>query len=228
MFYVILPHMFGKWQIFLFDFDGTLVNSEKLQHQAYLQAAKEYGIDFSPDFNGYTQLAHFSDHAVKDLICNLSKNLNWNAFYADKKRIYLQILENSTLELMEGVDALLKKLAEKDVITCVVTHSAKEQTRSFIKRLPILDTIDHWITREDYNLPKPFPDSYQKAIAKVKSDPAQRVIGFEDTVRGLEALLAVEADPILVSNTLDKRLISSLKEKASKPFIHIYSLKEFS
>lgn len=213
--------MLGKWQIFLFDFDGTLVNSEKLHHQAYLQVAKEYGIPFAPDFTTYTKLAHFSDHALKDIVCNLSKNLDWHAFYASKKRAYLDIVAATQPELMEGVETLLLQLAQSKVITCVVTHSAKEQTLSFCKKLPILETIDHWITREDYDHPKPAPDSYRAAVAKIKKDPSQKVVGFEDTVRGLEALLAIEADPFLVSNLLDSDTIQSLQKNMAKPFTHI-------
>src|SRR6185503_7183491 len=113
------------------------------------------------------------------------------------------------------------KLATRDVITCVVTHSSKEQTRSFCEKLPILQTIQHWVTREDYERPKPAPDSYEKAIVTLKSDPSQRVVGVEDTVRGLEALLAVEADPILVSGEMDAASISALQQRVQKPFIHM-------
>jgi len=60
-----------------------------------------------------------------------------------------------------------------------------------------LATIPHWITRYDYTHPKPHPECYETAIDKfAKAD--DRIIGFEDTVRGLRALQATRALPVLI------------------------------
>lgn len=224
--------MFGKWQIFLFDFDGTLVNSEKLHHLAYLQVAKKYAINFAPSFEEYCRYAHFSDHALKDEVCRLYKNkydhdLDWPAFYDSKKEAYLDIVTSTEPELMEGAGSLLQILQEKKVVTCVVTHSFRELTRPFCKKIPLLKSIDYWITREDYVSPKPAPDSYKVAMAKVKGESNQKVVGFEDTFRGLKALLEVEADAILVSKLLDKNAVAKEEKILAKPFIHMSSFSEF-
>jgi len=221
----ILFDMLEKWQIFLFDFDGTLVNTEKLHWQAYLKTCKQFDLDFTIDFPNYCALAHTSDRALRDQLCALflqqhQKPLDWDAFYERKRALYLASLETTPPELMPGVEELLTKLEKMDVICCVVTHSPKVQIECIASQWPILQTIDHWITREDYDHPKPHPDAYITALKKIGVQPGQKVVGFEDSIRGLEALFGIEADAVLVSALLDEGTIEQLKKVSKKPFLY--------
>ena len=62
-----------------------------------------------------------------------------------------------------------------------------------------LAVIECWMTRSDYERPKPAPDGYQKAIDML-SVSGDRTIGFEDTPKGVMALNQTIALPVLVSD----------------------------
>ncbi len=81
---------------------------------------------------------------------------------------------------MPGVEELLKELIELKSKRAVVTNSTKEQIETIKELLPLLKSIPLWITREDYENPKPAPDGYLKAM-EVLADSGDRVIGFEDS-----------------------------------------------
>ncbi len=78
-----------------------------------------------------------------------------------------------------------------------MTHSPASFVRNIRKRHLLLDTIPHWITREDYVHPKPNPACYQMAINQL-ARPSDEIIGFEDSPRGLDALLGTRAKPVLI------------------------------
>jgi HAD superfamily hydrolase (TIGR01509 family) len=191
-----------QYQLFLFDFDGLLVNTEHLHFNAYKKMCAAHGCDLKWDFFTFCNAAHYSSTGIRDAIYRDFPNLleiepDWNVLYEEKKRIYLEELQQSDLELMPGVERLLLELEKANRKRCVVTHSPAEQIAIIRFRLKTLDTIPWWITREEYSSSKPNPECYLKAIERYGA-PNDLIIGFEDSVRGLRALQGTNAIPILI------------------------------
>lgn len=190
------------YQLFLFDFDGLLVDTERVHYQAYINMCAQRGFDLKWDFPRYSQAAHYQSTDLRDQIYAEFPALqlqepNWQILYAEKKQNFLKLIENGEVSLLPGATDLLLALQKACLTRCVVTHSAISLVECIRQQHPILDTIPHWITREDYSHPKPNPECYQIAIAKL-AQPNDRVIGFEDSPRGLRALLETKATPILI------------------------------
>lgn len=188
-----------QFQLFLFDFDGLLVNTEHLHYQAYVNAVAQRGFILDWSFARFCETAHLNATALREALCASFPSLDpdWNAFYEDKKRAYFNLLLSGKVEMMPGAGRLLKELAAADIRRCVATNSSLEQTRLIASQLPVLKTIPKWITREDYSKPKPDPECYLQAIA-LCAQQGDRIIGFEDSIRGLQALLQTSAWPVLI------------------------------
>jgi beta-phosphoglucomutase len=192
-----------NFQLFLFDFDGLLVNSEKLHYQAYQQMCRRHGCELPWDFGSYIQVAHMGDDfAIRKEIYHLFPKLaeefpEWAPLYAEKKQIYIELLTAGKMELMPGVGSLLERLEEKGIKRCVVTHSFRASVEEIRRQLPALNSIPNWVTREDVTRPKPDPEGYQKAI-DLLAEPGDRIVGFEDTLKGLRALQGTVAKPVLI------------------------------
>lgn len=194
-----------EYQLFLFDFDGLLVNTEEIHYLAYKQMCANRGIDLHWSFDRYCQAAHYESDALKLQFAQEFPQLfiqepNWDVLYAEKKHFLKQLFHKGAVQMMPGAENLLKLLHSRNIPHCVVTHSADDLVQLIRQQNPILDTIPFWITRENYSQPKPNPECYQKAIAKL-SNPGDRVIGFEDTPRGIRALLGTSAQPVLICQT---------------------------
>jgi HAD superfamily hydrolase (TIGR01509 family) len=190
-----------KWihnfQLFLFDFDGLLVNTEHLHYQAYVNALAQRGLSLSLSLADFYRLAQFNATAWREALLAEIPTLDWDPFYKEKKKHYLSLLETKSVEWMPGVEPLLLALQKADIRRCVVTHSPREQTLLIKKRLPLLDSIPHWITREDYEKPKPDPECYLRAIS-LYGKKGDRIVGFEDSIRGIRALSQTSAEPIFI------------------------------
>jgi HAD superfamily hydrolase (TIGR01509 family) len=188
-----------QFQLFLFDFDGLLVNTEHLHYQAYVNMLARRGRTLDWNFAEFCSLAHLNDTALREAIYTAFPDLepNWDLLYEEKKQAYLNLLLSGKVELMPGVERLLKELATAGIRRCVATNSLLEQTRLISAQLPILQTIPAWITREDYTKSKPDPECYLRAIELV-GQPGDRIIGFEDSIRGLRALQETPALPVLI------------------------------
>jgi beta-phosphoglucomutase len=192
-----------RYGLFLFDLDGLLVNTEELHYQAYKEMLKKRGFSLLWDFSTYFKIAQQDASAPRCFIYKEFPDLykmepNWELLYAEKKREYLALLHRSPVPLFPGVAQFLRLLEAKNKPRCVVTHSGRSLVDVISAKNPILQSIPHWFAREDYNAPKPSPDGYLKAIATLASDDTP-VIGFEDSIRGMRALLATRAEAILVN-----------------------------
>ena len=191
-----------NYDLFLFDFDGLLVNTEQLHCDAYRVMCEERGYNLGWDFQKFLAIAHFSSTGLKESIYKELPELyadepSWEVLYAEKKKAYERLLDEGSVTLLPGVRELLQALEKANIKRAVVTNSTRTQVESIKNNLPLLKTIPHWITREDYKNPKPSPEGYQKALALL-AKPNDRVIGFEDSLRGLQSLLQAGIHAVLI------------------------------
>jgi beta-phosphoglucomutase len=186
------------FQLFLFDLDGLLVNTEELHYSAYKQALAVRGMTLEWDFTTYCNIAHYSAEGLKENITRQFPRLKeqgpaaWELLYAEKKKRMIALLSEGAVHPMPGVAELLENLQAASIPGCVVTHSDDELVAIIRQKNPVLNTIPYWITREHYSRPKPDPECYQQAIERYGKS-GDRIIGFEDTPRGIQALLGTTA-----------------------------------
>ncbi len=190
------------YQLFLFDFDGLLVDTEPLHYAAYAELCRRHGCELGWDFERFCLEAHRKAMGVWDGLKREFPSMfemapHIEALYEEKKKIYIELLKTSRLQLMEGATELLQALEVRGAKRAVVTNSPKAHIEIIKAFLPVLHSIPLWITREDYAQPKPSPEGYLKAIEKLGKF-GDRIIGFEDTLKGLKALLAAGVETVLV------------------------------
>jgi beta-phosphoglucomutase len=213
------------YDLYLLDFDGLLVNTEHIHHQAYVNILNNRGFTLDWSFLEFCQKAHFESEGLQEAIYQKFPDLqqqepSWKILYEEKKKAYTKLLTSAQVQLMPGVEQFLLQLKNK--ITCVVTNSLKEHTDLIKASQPILHMISHWITREDYNFAKPHPECYLRAI-QLYGAKAKKIIGFEDTIKGIKALVKTPAHPVLISPHASLQL-EALTEKGITYFSSLEKL----
>jgi HAD superfamily hydrolase (TIGR01509 family) len=188
-----------QFDLILFDFDGLLVDTEPLHYKAYQNTCQSLGFTLPWDFSEYCQRAHTSSDKFREDLYKTLPDLKepWDSFYNKKREAIEKLLETEHPELMPGAEELLRKIQEKSIPCCVVTHSPDRLVNLIRAKQPLLNTIPLWITRSDYTHPKPHPECYQQAINRYA--PKGQVIGFEDSPRGLKALSGTSAKAVLIN-----------------------------
>jgi len=192
-----------NYTFFLFDFDGLLVNTEELHYLAYKRMLKAQGCTLTWDFPTYFSIAEQSSKILQERIYQEFPSLSsfgWDVLYKQKKEALIEVLHEKGAPLMPGAYALLESLQKLDKKRCVVTHSPRALIEVILKQNPILTTIEHWFCREDYTHAKPHPDGYLTAIKSLAQE-SDRCIGFEDSKRGMEALMQTAITPVFVNAT---------------------------
>ncbi|MGR3973031.1 MAG: HAD family phosphatase [Candidatus Rhabdochlamydia sp.] len=219
-----------NFDLFLFDFDGLLVDTEPLHFKAYQTLCHQRGYHLPWELEKFLEISHSDGPALRQAIYTLFPSLyqeenDWEVLRKEKNVIYSHLIETTPLSLMPGVTSLLKTLDLHQKKRCVVTNSTQGQVALIQKNNPILETIPLWFTRESYLLAKPAPDGYLKALEQLHQD-SDRVIGFEDSLKGYEALRqASVATPLLIC-PLDHPQLQLDQGKEPLHFPHLLAIPD--
>ncbi len=192
----------GSVDLFLFDLDGLLVDTEQLHWTAYQAMCQLFGCTMDWDYPTYLRVAGGSADGIQQRLRREMPQLfigrTWEDLYAIKKEKFLELLASSSIPLMPGVEQCLSDLVRLGKPMVVVTHSPQIVVERVQGSHRIFDCMAQWISREMYKAPKPAPDGYATACSRMNIAP-ERAVGFEDTIRGIDALLAAGVVPILVN-----------------------------
>lgn len=160
------------------------------------------GFKLEWNFDQFSAAAHHSATGLKEHIYAhfpllYSQEPVWDVLYREKKEAFLDLVKAGRAQLMPGVTELLSALEQAALKRCVVTHSPLSVIELIRDQNPLLQSIPHWITRENYTHPKPHPECYQLAITQL-AEVNDQIIGFEDSPRGLTALQQTKAKAVLI------------------------------
>ena len=188
----------NAYDVYFFDLDGLLIDTEPLFYQACLETWQNYRVPITLSFSQYYSLAMLGRERFQKAFIELFPQTRafFPRYFGDRDRCYQSLLLREPVQLMPGVEMLLPLLKGKRF--GVVTNSSKEATLRIREKLPILECMQFWITRENYACPKPASDSYLLAWQRFVRN-GERVIGFEDSLKGLQALSGVQATMVAVN-----------------------------
>jgi len=166
----------NDYDIYIFDLDGTIIDSEKIHYQSYNNQ-----LNNSLSFKSYCDIFHTNkkEEFIKENKIDIVK----------KEQDFKELYELNG-KLIDGFEVFFKSLINSGKITCIVTNSNKKRCE-FIKSLhPILNYIDLWITKDDIKYIKPNPEGYIKAIQylTIDNNKLEKIVIFEDSYIGLESI----------------------------------------
>lgn len=173
------------YDLFIFDFDGTIMDTEKYHYYSYLKAFKDYDNNIELDINTYFRFVHnidrseyynfLKDHNITDL----------DELYIKKSTNYKFYINNHDSNYIGNFNNFIQKLKNKNKELIIVTNSSIESINVFLNKFSILNSFDKIYTKEDFKTKKPNPECYLK-IQEIYSN--KRMIAFEDSYQGIHAL----------------------------------------
>jgi HAD superfamily hydrolase (TIGR01509 family) len=98
-------------------------------------------------------------------------------------------LEGAGVEPMPGARELIAALREQGVPLGLATNSGREFATRALRSAGVYDCFDAVVSAEEVEHPKPAPDVYLEAAARLGADPAA-CVALEDSATGVSAARA--------------------------------------
>jgi HAD superfamily hydrolase (TIGR01509 family) len=175
----------GPFRAWLFDCDGTIVDSMPLHYIAWKTALAEWGCDYPEDL-----FYQWGGKPIREIIAELNQmhslSMPVEQVARRKEGIYYSLLPNLTAvpEVLEQITAQHGKIP-----FAVVSGSTRESVVKSLQVTHLLDKFDLLVCAGDYKNAKPAPDPFLMAAEKL-GVPPQTCLVFEDTDLGIEAATA--------------------------------------
>ncbi|TBL45015.1 HAD family hydrolase [Verrucosispora sp. SN26_14.1] len=182
---MMLPLPTGDFQAYLFDCDGTIVDSMPLHYTAWRQALDEWECAFPEDL-----FYAWAGRPTLDIVDALNEqqrlNMPVETVVARREEHYQRLLPTAA-----GIPGVLHHIqdAHGRIPFAVVSGSTREAVTASLDALGILDRFDVLVCAGDYTRPKPDPEPFLRA-AELLGVPPHACLVFEDADLGIEAAVA--------------------------------------
>jgi len=193
----------------IFDFDGTILDTETPEYEAWQTLCAEYNVDLPLElwatgvgvgaeanpFNPYRYLAE-----------QAGEEIDIEAVRARRRALFLDLL---TLQKPRpGILDYLAVAESRGIQIGLASSSAHDWVDGHLSRLGLLDRFPVRWCADDVTHTKPNPELYQRCLAALGRAP-EEAIAIEDSPNGIRAAKAADLYCLGYPNSLT-RLLSGL------------------
>ena len=182
---------------FLFDLDGTLLNSDPLHMAIFADMLRPAGVEVDHAF--YTSRILGRNSA--EIFAELLPGCDAVAMDDEKEARFRDVLDRTTIAPTPGTERLLDRIAAAGLPVAVATNAPRQNAEAMLRAVGLRDRFPVVVAAEEVARGKPYPDVYLDAAAKAGADPA-RAIAFEDSGAGVTAAAAAGCTVIGLTTSL--------------------------
>lgn len=185
----------------VFDFDGTIFDSETPIFRASQAALAEMGLTLTVE-GWATVVGHGEDESYRALCTAVGEVFD----RAEFDRCYLAQDRSwrDQLPALPGVEALFAELVDARVPIGVASSSSELWVHTHLERLGLRPHVSVLASRDQVGgLAKPNPASYRYALRQLGADPS-RSVAIEDSAPGIAAAIGAGLRVVAVPSAITR------------------------
>lgn len=164
--------------VFLFDLDGTIVNTDRVYFKVWSSILSEYNIELTTElFNAYIQ-----GNTDDKVIASLLPGRDIGDISKVKDKLFMDNI--TEIQIIDGVVDFIKTVKSRGYACSIVTNGNRIAAEKVTDYCQIRKYMDYITVGGECNRPKPYPDPYTETIAKYNLSNDKFII-FEDSKTGL-------------------------------------------
>ena len=190
----------GTFRAYLFDCDGTIVDSMPLHYIAWTRALGEWGATFDEEL-----FYQWGGKPPMEIIADLNEmqglQMPVESVAERKENLYYALLPQlqAVPEVLEHIEAQHGRIP-----FAVVSGSNRDSIVKSLTTVGLLDRFELLVGHEDYTRSKPAPDAFLVAAERLGVAPEGCLV-FEDTAMGIAGATAAGMASVRVPSPFERR-----------------------
>jgi|HigsolmetaAR203D_1030402.scaffolds.fasta_scaffold00122_23 putative hydrolase of the HAD superfamily len=186
----------------IFDFDGTIVDTESVWTGVYTELLRERGTSL-PEEVLQSIIGTNNDAMDQYLLQTFGDPGVIAELHREARLRYDRRMEQPVMR--EGVADYLRDAKGMGLKIGLASSSTRDWIDAYIWPLGIGQYFEAIVTADDVERIKPHPDLYIEALRRLKAEP-DRSLAFEDSVNGLIAARSAGMHCVIVPNEATKKM----------------------
>ncbi|WP_024871403.1 HAD family hydrolase [Tolumonas lignilytica] len=188
-----IEDLLARYDGFVFDLDGTLVDSMPLHLAGWKHASTLYGFEYDPDW--FYNLGGVPSRKIAKLVAETQNiQLDLDAVTKIKADYYQRVIAQSVV--FPAMKELVVQLFRQRPLA-IGTGSTRTSANIVLANNELHPYFQIITTADDVVHHKPHPDTFLLSAAKLNVKPSQCLV-FEDTNIGLQAAHEAQMDCVLI------------------------------
>ena len=183
----------GDFRAYIFDCDGTVVDSMPLHYRAWKAALAEWNCDFPEDL-----FYAWGGKPVRNIIADLNQIYSL-AMPIDSLAVRKEALYLAQLPSLKAIPEVVEHITAQHgrIPFAVASGSRRNSVVGSLTTVGLFDKFDTIVSAGDYIHAKPAPDCFLLAAQRLGVAPKDCLV-FEDTQLGIQAATAAGMASVMV------------------------------
>jgi beta-phosphoglucomutase family hydrolase len=178
----------GDFAGYIFDLDGTLVDTMPLHYRAWNRAMQNAGLKEELDEDLFYSLGGVPTRGVAGIFAkHYGLKIDVEEVFHKKEALFLEL--QSEMKLIESVVAFAREGVARGIPVSVASGGPRDIVRHTLALMHLAALFPVVVTPEDVAHGKPAPDLFLLAAKKMGVAP-ERCLVFEDAEPGIQAAKA--------------------------------------
>ncbi len=191
-------------QLVIFDFDGTIIDTETPWFQAFNKVYEDYDFTLSiEDWSKCIGTSFDSFNPVVNLITKLNNTVSESEIRTKSRDYYNQYMVSQPVR--PGIISCLRDAKEMEMGIAIASSSKMEWITGYLEEHQLSSYFDVIMTADLVSRVKPDPELYDKVLSQLNC-AGRCTLAFEDSPNGLKAARAAGVHCVVVPNDVTYNL----------------------
>jgi len=178
----------GDFSGYIFDLDGTLVDTMPLHYRAWNRALQHAGLQEELNEDMFYSLGGVPSRRVAKILADhYGLAVDVDKVFHQKEALFLEL--RAEMKLIEAVVAFARRAVAQGIPVSVASGGPRHVVQHTLELMHLQELFPVVVTPEDVAHGKPAPDLFLLAAKKMRVPPAKCLV-FEDAEPGIQAAVA--------------------------------------
>ncbi|WP_138754962.1 HAD family hydrolase [Paenibacillus sinopodophylli] len=188
----------------IFDFDGTIIDTETAWYHAFRDAYREHGVELTLEqYSGCIGTSLHTFNPYEYLMTDLKLPIDKDSFRDSVHDQHTALMQAE--QIRTGIVDYLNDAQEAGIKIGLASSSPRAWIDKYLEQLELGHYFEVIRTADDVAQVKPNPELYLQTLTALGVE-ANEAVAIEDSPNGARAALAAGMSCIIVPNTITKSL----------------------